>query len=310
MADTNKSAHTNIRFKDRLFRIIFGAEENKKHLISLYNALNGTDYGEDEAVEITTLDDAIYIRMKNDISFIIASDLSLYEQQSTFNPNMPLRGFLYHGHLYEQYIKKTGQDIFGKKLVKIPNPKYVVFYNGLDEKGDCTELRLSDAFIKPEYGKGFEWTATMLNINQGHSKELMEKCEPLREYSDFIALVRKNQKTEGFDEAVDHAVLAAQRWSCIGGYLYKNRNEVREVLLTEFDEELHDRATYEAGFAEGEARGDARGEAVGETRGKVTVLAELVVNGLISLEDAVLRAGLPEEEFIRQAGKLNIFIQQ
>ena len=186
MANTNETVHTNVKFKDRLFRIIFGAEENKKHLISLYNALNGTDYGEEEEVEITTLDDAIYIRMKNDISFIIASDLSLYEQQSTFNPNMPLRGFLYHGHLYEQYIKKTGQDIFGKILIKIPNPKYIVFYNGLDGKDDCIELKLSDAFMKPGSGKDFEWTATMLNINQGHNGELMGKCEPLKEYSDFI----------------------------------------------------------------------------------------------------------------------------
>lgn len=114
MADTNKSVHTNIRFKDRLFRIIFGAEENKKHLISLYNTLNGTDYGEDEAVEITTLDDAIYIRMKNDISFIIASDLSLYEQQSTFNPNMPLRASFTTGICMSSISKKQDRTFLGK----------------------------------------------------------------------------------------------------------------------------------------------------------------------------------------------------
>ena len=86
------------------------------------------------------------------------------------------------------------------------------------------------------------------------------------------------------------------------------------MLLTEFDEEVHDRATYDAGFAEGaalgEARGEARGEVRGEIRGKVTVLAGLVANGLLSLEEAVSRAGLGEDEFIRQAQQLNIFMKQ
>lgn len=302
MANANDTVRANIKFKDRLFRIVFGAEENKKHLISLYNALNGTDFGESETVEITTLDDAIYIRMKNDISFIIASDLSLYEQQSTFNPNMPLRGFLYYGHLYEQYVKKMECDIYGQKLIKIPNPKYVVFYNGLDEKDDCIELKLSDAFIKPGSETDFEWTATMLNINQGHNKELMEKCLPLGEYSDFIALVRKHQESMPFDEAVDQAVTAAQGWPCIGPYLSKNRNEVRDVLLTEFDAELHDKTTFEAG--------EEKGKAEGKAEGRIESLAKLVVNGLISLDVAVSQLELSEEDFIQQALMLNISIKR
>ena len=298
MANANDPVRANIKFKDRLFRIVFGAEENKKHLIALYNALNGTDFGESETVEITTLDDAIYIRMKNDISFIIASDLSLYEQQSTFNPNMPLRGFLYHAHLYEHYVKKMECDIYGQTLIKIPNPKYVVFYNGLNEKEDRIDLKLSDAFIKPGSGNDFEWTATMLNINQGHNKELMEKCAPLGEYSDFIALVRRHQESLSFDEAVDKAVTDAQAWPCIGPYLSKNRNEVRDVLLTEFDAELHDKVTFEAGKTEGRAEGEVKS------------LAKLVADGLIPLNVAVSRLNLSEEEFIQQALMLDISIKQ
>lgn len=261
-------------------------------------------------IEITTLDDAIYIRMKNDISFMIASDLSLYEQQSTFNPNMPLRGFLYHGHLYEQYIKKMEYDIYGKVLIKIPNPKYIVFYNGLDEKEDCIELKLSDAFIKSGSSNDFQWTATMLNINQGHNRELMEKCVPLGEYSDFIALVRKHQESLPFDKAVDQAVTAAQGWPCIGPYLFKHRNEVRDVLLTEFDAELHDKATFEAGKAEGIAEGIAEGKAEGRVEGEVKSLARLVVNGVIPLDVAISQLNLSKEDFIQQALLLNIFIKQ
>ena len=81
----------NTKNKDSLFRFIFGAEENKKHLLSLYNAINNTHYTNLEDIEINTLSDVIYVRVKNDVSFILYSEMSLYEHQSTFNPNMPLR---------------------------------------------------------------------------------------------------------------------------------------------------------------------------------------------------------------------------
>lgn len=90
-----KNTKVNIQYKDRLFRLLFGSIEMKSNIISLYNALNGTDYSEEKEFEITTLDDAIYIKMKNDVSLLIDSYLPLWEQQSSYNPNMPLRGLLY-----------------------------------------------------------------------------------------------------------------------------------------------------------------------------------------------------------------------
>ncbi len=112
-------------YKDRLFRFIFGAEENKEHILSLYNALRGTEYTDADQIEITTLDDVIYLGMKNDVSL----DMNLFEHQSTYNPNMPLRGFSYFARLYEQYISEHDLDIYGTKPVRIPAPRYIVFYN-------------------------------------------------------------------------------------------------------------------------------------------------------------------------------------
>lgn len=150
---------------------------------SYINAVNNTDYTDVNALQMTTIDDAIYMHMKNDSSFIIASEMDLYEHQSTYNLNMPLRGFWYFGHFYEKYVKNTGKNVYGRELIEIPTPRYIVFYNGTDEMPDETVLRLSDAFMKPDDTGGYEWTAKMLNINKGHNRKLMEKCRPLKEFS-------------------------------------------------------------------------------------------------------------------------------
>lgn len=90
----------NREHKDRLFKFIF---QEKKNLLELYNALNASSYNNPDDLEIVTLEDVIYMRMKNDISFILDYQLNLFEHQSSDNQNMPLRGFLYFARQYEKY---------------------------------------------------------------------------------------------------------------------------------------------------------------------------------------------------------------
>ena len=78
----------NRKYKDTVFRMLFSDKEN---LLSLYNAINRTAYEDPEELEIVTLESAIYMGMKNDLAFIIDMNLLLYEHQSTYNPNIPLR---------------------------------------------------------------------------------------------------------------------------------------------------------------------------------------------------------------------------
>ena len=164
----------NEKYKDRLFRKIFGYEKYKGNLLSLYNALNGTKYTNPDDLEITTIDEAIWMGMKNDVSCIINCNMALYEHQSSYSPNMPLRGLMYFGKLYNKYVKVNKQNIYGSKLVKIPTPQYYVFYNGERDYPDRIELKLSDAFQKEGKEGDFQWTAIMLNINFGKNKKLVE----------------------------------------------------------------------------------------------------------------------------------------
>ena len=113
---TNEDVKANKKVKDSLFRFLFG--ENKENAISLYNAVNNTAYTAGDGFEYTTLEDVVYMKMKNDVSFVLGVNLNLYEHQSTYNPNMPLRGLLYFADLYRQMIKDS-ENLYGKKLIKM-----------------------------------------------------------------------------------------------------------------------------------------------------------------------------------------------
>ena len=169
--------HPNRKYKDRLFQRVF---RDKEYLLELYNAINGTDYGNPDDLEITTLEDVIFMSMKNDKSFIISSTMNLYEHQSTANPNLPIRGLLYLAQLYDEYIKLHDLDVYGRKLVKLPTPQYIVFYNGKEEMPDDQTLLLTDAFEcdskVEDMEPALECRARVLNVNDGHNAELMKLC--------------------------------------------------------------------------------------------------------------------------------------
>ena len=168
--------------------------------------LNNSSYENPEDLELTTIEDVLYIKMKNDFSFIIADTMNLYEQQSSHNPNMPLRGFLYFGNLYEKYLDTSGLSLHVKSQVKIPTPNYVVFYNGVDVRPPMEKLYLSDAFQIPDNRKEFEWTATVINLNHPENESLLNRCKPLSDYTFLVSRIQTYQKTMSVKEAVNQAV--------------------------------------------------------------------------------------------------------
>lgn len=275
-----KRVRTNLKYKDRLFCLLFGDEKNKQNIISLYNALNGTDYSEDEEVEVTTIHDVIYINMKNDVSFIVDSHMSLFEQQSSVNPNMPLRGLMYFGNLYDSYIESRGLNIYGSKLIQIPTPQYYVLYNGKVEAPAVAELKLSDAFAKESPKGKFEWTATFINLNQGKNDALLEKCRPLEEYMFLIRCIRENEvKGMRIEDAIDTAVQHCIECNVLKDFLIAHRAEVVSVCLTEFNEKV-----FVASM---------------KAEGELAMAIRLVKKGRLSVEEAVEELQMSEDEFLK-----------
>lgn len=222
-------------YKDRLFNFIFGSEENKAWTLSLYNAINHTNYTDPALVQINTIKEVLYLGMHNDTSFLLTDDMNLYEQQSSYNPNMPLRMMQYAGNLYEKYIKEHELNKYGSELLQLPVPKLIVFYNGVSGAEDVTLLHLSDSFPKGS-APDIEVTVKMLNVNHGRNQELLDACEPLKEYSWLMQEIRENRKTMEIEDAVDKALMDMPKEYVIKPFLDAHKVEVRGMLLTEYNE--------------------------------------------------------------------------
>lgn len=241
----------NKTYKDQLFRLIF---HDKEDLLALYNAINSTNYTDADELTITTISDAVYLGMKNDLSFLIANVLNLYEHQSTLNPNMPLRGLFYFSDVLRAYVESRQINIYGSKLIPLPAPVYLIFYNGLDPAPDELELRLSDAFYDLPAGHipALECRARMLNVNLGHNKELMGRCRKLNEYASFIARIRGYlDRKYNLEDAVSKAADECIEEGILADILRKNRSEVMNMILSNFNDKLHYESLRKEGYEDG-----------------------------------------------------------
>lgn len=253
--------------KDTLFRFIF---QDKKKLLQLYNALNNSDYEDENLLEITTIENVIYFGVKNDLSFLVDMSLYLMEHQGSWNGNMPLRGLLYFARLYRSY---AGDGLYSSKTVLLPVPYYVVFYNGTSARPEREILKLSDAFGIQSFSQGetqkntaflpppaLECQALMLNINYGNNREFMEKCRPLMEYSRFVHEIRENIRGGRLpEEAAELAVKTCLAQGILTDVLKEHRREVVAMFLEDYDQEVHYRImrrdAHEDGYSEGYSEG-------------------------------------------------------
>ena len=244
-------------YKDTIFRRLFQDREN---LLSLYNAVNHTSYTDAEDLTVVTLENAVYMNMKNDVAFLLDNRLSLYEHQSTWNPNMPLRDLFYVSRTYQGLVKD--ETLYSSKRLRLPAPHFLVFYNGTEEREERSVLKLSDSFEYAGTQKeepSLELKVLVLNINQGNNKELLEVCRTLREYMIFVDRIRLYTKTMELDTAAERAVDECIHEGVLSEFLRKNRGEAIEMSIFEYDEErelkLIRRAEYEEGREDGLKQG-------------------------------------------------------
>lgn len=227
---------TDRTYKDRVFRMLV---KDRAVALEIYNAMNDTNYRDPTQLQITTLENAIYMGMKNDVSFIIDSRLAFYEHQSTDNPNMPLRNLFYVACVYASLV--DGKNIYGSRLISLPNPKFVVFYNGKKDLPERSILRLSDAYeVSSEHEEtALELQVEVLNINRGKNQALMEKSPTLYQYSFFVDTVRKYESALPFEQAMERAIDECIGRGILSDFLQHNKAEVLRVCLFEYDQEKH-----------------------------------------------------------------------
>lgn len=236
----------NRNHKDKVFRLLFNDRQN---LLELYNCLNNTNYQNADNLIITTLDNAIFMKMKNDVSFIIDGNICLYEHQSAICPNMPLRGLFYLSDLYKTML--TDIELSSARKIQIPTPYYIVFYNGERDLEDISEQKLSDAFENSERDGCIELTVKMININFGHNMQLLESCKTLYGYSYFVSKIRQYKKHMSAETAVITAINECIAEGILTDFLKAQKSEVIAMSIYEYDEEKAKKVYYEDGIADG-----------------------------------------------------------
>lgn len=222
----------NEKYKDTVFRLLYS---NPTRALSLYNSINGTDYDDPSMLEYNTIENAIFMNMKNDLSFTIASQLNLYEHQSTSYVNIPLRDMLYISDILQKMIWK--KSLYSSKRVKIPTPNFIVFYNGIEQRPEEEEIYLSDSYAVPVEHPALELKVRVLNINPGMNEEIKDKCPSLRDYMLYVERVRKYAETMELGKAVEMAVNECIADGIMPEFLTDQKALVTKLSIYEYDEE-------------------------------------------------------------------------
>ena len=263
-----------------------------EYALDIYNAMNDSAYTDPDMIQIMRLENGISLSVRNDASFFISNYLNLYEHQSTYSPNAPLRFLIYLTNLLKTMIRK--RDLYSRKRVQIATPHFAVFYNGTEKRPEKEVLKLSDAFINHTDTPEIELTVTVYNINPDNNTQLLEKSEVLCGYMIFVNRVRENlehqkkiaQNAPEYDEAayeeelevaINEAIDHCIEHHIMETFFRENRREVTKSMVLDYTwerrEELIRAEEYEDGKREGleigRAEGEKRGRAEGEKRGRI-----------------------------------------
>ena len=224
--------------------MIFNSREK---LLELYNAMNGTDYENAEELEIVTLENALYLAMRNDLAYVFHDELFLYEQQSSKNRNMPLRCLFYVSDSYSRMVRD--ENLYGSRRIPLPAPTFVVFYNGKDTVEE-RELLLSEAYTRKTEKPNLELRVKVQNVNLGNSEEIYKKSRTMHDYMIFVDKTRRYSEEQPLETAIEQAVEECIRENVLRDFLLKNKAEVKKMCLYEYDEERQRKWDREEGSME------------------------------------------------------------
>ncbi len=232
--------------------------QEPENALEVYNGLNNTNYTDATLIEMKILDKGISLSVRNDAAFIVGMDINMYEHQSSYNPNMALRHFVYFSRILDSLL--SNKDLFSWKKISIPQPHFVVFYNGTEKRPAVEIQKLSEHFEKMAEKPEVELTCTIYNINPGYNERLLEKCPVLRDYMSFVERIRENIKAgKDIEEAIDSAIDSCLNDDILTGFLTRRRNEVtKETMIDmrfEAREKLIRRDAYDDGKIDGKTEG-------------------------------------------------------
>ena len=231
----------NREYKSDVFSMLISEPE---YALQVYNGLNDSDYTDPSMVDIKTLENGISLTVRNDAAFIVGSDLNLYEHQSRYNANMALRQFIYFAHTIEGMIDR--KDLYSRKRIPIPFPRFVVFYNGIEGRPDVEIQRMSEHFTRQDESPELDLKCVIYNINPGKNEDLFIKCPVLDGYTQFVEKVRDNKEVGQKDnDAVENAIDSCIAEGILADFFKRRRNEVTKVIMIDMTFEAREKLIRE-----------------------------------------------------------------
>lgn len=226
MADktTTYTIPENREYRSDVFSMLMMIPE---YALDVYNTLNHTNYDDPALIVIKTLEKGISLSISNDSAFIINTDINIYEHQSTYNPNMPLRSLIYFVEIVKALI--VNKDLLGRKLITIPRPHFVVFYNGKEKRPETEILKLSDAFEAHADSPELELMCTVYNINPDNNKDIMNSCWEIEQYTQFVEVTRNNILMN-VEKPLEVAINYCIEHNILRDFLSANKNEVLKSM--------------------------------------------------------------------------------
>jgi len=214
----------NREIKNSVFVDLFYEDESAEaNEIALFNAIHDEPLPEGTKIRKFRVDNTIYMNFQNDISFDAGGKVIVFgEHQSTVNENMPLRSLLYIGRAYERLVPPRSR--YKKKIVFLPTPEFYTFYNGKEKWEKEKELRLSDAYIVKDGEPSLELKVKVINIRPEEHHEILEKCQVLKEYSQFMEIVQ-NYQISGEEEPYKKAIKECIEKGILADYLMRKGSE-------------------------------------------------------------------------------------
>ena len=144
-----------------------------------------------------------------------------------------------------------------------------------------------------------EITAHMININIGNNAELMEKCRLLHDYAVFIGLIRDYISQENdINTAVTLAINQAISHNILKEVLSVHTAEVRDMILTEYNEEQHIKneknISYDDGFNDGVECGIVQGVERGIEQGIIKGTQQTKIEAIKNM----IKLNVPKDKII------------
>ena len=276
----------NREYKSDVFSMLM---EDKANALEVYNALNGSAFTDPEVVEIVQLEKGVSLSIRNDASYIIDMNFCLYEHQSTYNRNMPLRSMIYFVNALDDWLKENGHDLFGRKRIMIPTPHFVVFYNGVEKRPEYEEMRLSQSFYHQMEEPEIELVCKTYNIKPQNNQELKSKATVLDGYTYFVEKVREIQmKNMTLAEAIDAAIEDCIQNHILEDFFRNRKDEVRKMTHLDYTGERREKLIRKEEYEDGRAAGRAEGRAEGRVK-LISLIIKKVQRGkdLLFIADAV-----------------------